>query len=97
MIEIGGKVRIEVDLENSSDEDAGALIDLRIYFVKANGSINPKVFKGAQLTLEARCVTTVRKSVSLAQHSTRKHYPGTHRVEVMLNGVSHPGHEFEIV
>jgi 3-methyladenine DNA glycosylase AlkC len=97
VIEIGGKVRIEVDLENSSDEDAGALIDLRIYFVKANGSINPKVFKGAELTLGARGVATVRKSVSLAQHSTRKHYPGAHRVEVMLNGISHPGDEFEIV
>ncbi len=97
VIEIGGKVRIEVDLENTSDKEAGALIDLRIYFVKANGSINPKVFKGAELTLEARGATTVGKSVSLAQHSTRKHYPGTHRVEVMLNGVSHRGDDFEIV
>ena len=97
VIEIGGKVRIEVDLENTSDEEARALIDLRIYFVKANGSINPKVFKGAELKLEARGVATVGKSVSLAQHSTRKHYPGTHRVEVMLNGVAYPGDEFEIV
>jgi len=58
---------------------------------------NPKVFKGAELTLKARDVATVGKSVSLAQHSTRKHYPGTHRVEVMLNGVSHPGDEVELV
>jgi len=97
VIEIGEKVRIEVDLENTSDQDAGALIDLRVCFVKANGSISPKVFKGAELTLEARGVATVRKLISLAQHSTRKHYPGTHRVEVMLNGAAHPGDEFEIV
>ena len=97
VIEIGEKVHIEVNLENTSDEDARALIDLRIYFVKANGSINPKVFKGAELTLEARGVATVRKLISLAQHSTRKHYPGAHRVEVMLNGIAHPGDEFEIV
>ena len=97
VIEIGGKVHIEVNLENTSDEDARALIDLRIYFVKANGSINPKVFKSAELTLEARGVATVRKLISLAQHSTRKHYPGAHRVEVMLNGIAHPGDEFKIV
>ena len=97
VIEIGGKVRIEVDLENTSDEAARALIDLRVYFVKANGSAKPKVFKGAELTLEAGGAATVGKSVSLAQHSTRKHYPGVHRVEVMLNGVSHPGDEFELV
>ena len=40
---------------------------------------------------------TVLKSVSLAQHTTRKHYPGSHRVEVMLNGVTHPGDDFEVV
>jgi len=97
VIKIGDKVHIEVDLENTSDEDAGALIDLRIHFVKANGSMSPKVFKGAELTLEARGVATVRKSISLAQHSTRKHYPGAHRVEVMLNGIAHPGGEFVIV
>ena len=97
VIEIGEKVRIEVHLENTSDEDAGALIDLRVYFVKANGSISAKVFKGAELTLEARGVASVHKLISLAQHSTRKHYPGAHRVEVMLNGAVHPGDEFEIV
>jgi 3-methyladenine DNA glycosylase AlkC len=97
VIKIGEKVRIEIDLENTSDEKSGALIDLRVYFVKANGSISPKVFKGAELTLKARGVATVGKSVSLAQHSTRKHYPGTHTVEVMLNGVSHAGDEFELV
>lgn len=40
---------------------------------------------------------TVRKTVSVAQHSTRRHYPGTHKIEIMLNGSAHPGAEFEIV
>jgi len=44
-----------------------------------------------------RGVASVHKLISLAQHSTRKHYPGAHRVEVMLNGAVHPGDEFEIV
>ena len=95
-VEIGGKVRIEVELENPSDEEAGALVDLRVHFVKSNGLTSPKVFKGAELALEAGGSALVRKSVSLAQHSTRKHYPGVHRVEVMLNGASHPGDAFEV-
>jgi len=28
--------------------------------------------------------------VSLRQHTTRTHYPGEHRVEVVLNGVVRP-------
>jgi len=97
VIEIGEKVRIEVDLANPSDEDARALVDLRIHLVSASGSISPKVFNCAELTVNAEGVATVRKSVSLAQHTTRKHYPGSHRVEVMLNGVGHPGDYFEVV
>ncbi len=97
VLEIGEKIRIEVDLENTSDEETRALIDLRLYFVKANGSTSPKVFKGAEVRLEAGGVAMVGKSVSLAQHPPRKHYPGTHRVEVMLNGVAYPGDVFEVV
>ena len=96
VVEIGGKVRIEVELENSSEQAAGALVDLRVHFVKANGSTRPKVFKGGELALKAGGVALVRKSVSLAQHSTRKHYSGAHRVEVMLNGTTHPGDDFEV-
>ena len=95
-VEIGDKVRIEVELENPSEKDARALVDLRIHFVKANGATRPKVFKGAELALKAGGSALVRKSVSLAQHSTRKHYPGAHRVEVMLNGTIHPGDDFEV-
>jgi hypothetical protein len=68
-----------------------------IHFVKANGSTSPKVCKGAMVTLEPASSTTVRKTVSVAQHSTRKHYPGEHRVQVMLNGTVHPGSSFTIV
>ena len=60
---IGGKVRIEVEVENVSDEEAPVLIDLRPHFVKANGSMSPKVFKGAMLTLEPGGATTVRKTI----------------------------------
>ena len=96
-VAIGGRVRIEVEVENPSKEKAHALVDLRIRFVKANGSTKAKVFKGRELVLQSGDVATVRKTVSLAQHSTRKHYPGAHRVEVLLNGSICPGGRFDVV
>ncbi len=95
-VAVGDKVRIEVDVENPSGEQAAALVDLRVHFVKARGGTSPKVFKGAELELGPGETGTVRKTVSLAQHSTRKHYPGVHRVEVLLNGVTVPGPDFLI-
>lgn len=95
-LRIGGKVRVEVEISNPSKSETGALVDLRVHFVKANGASSPKVFKGAQRTLGSGETATVRKTISVAQHSTRTHYPGTHRVDVMLNGISYPGTEFDL-
>ena len=52
--------------------------------VKANGSTSTKVFKGAELDVDGTAV--VRRSISFAQHSTRRHYPGAHRVDALING-----------
>ena len=50
----------------------------------------------AEIELTPGATRTVRKTVSLAQHSTRTPYPGTHRIEVLLNGAVHPGPTFEV-
>jgi len=97
VVRIGEKLRIVISLHNRSQEASAALLDLRIHFVKANGSTSPKVFKGSEVTLDAFGSATVKKTISLAQHSTRKHYPGPHLMEVMLNGVTHPGAKFEVL
>jgi len=94
--EIGSKVVIEVEIVNPSAVDAAVLVDLRVHFQKSNGSTSPKVFKGAELTVAPDGSAIVRKSISLAQHSTRTHYPGDHQVDVMVNGVSHPGGMFSL-
>jgi hypothetical protein len=96
-VAIGDKVRIEVSLTNPSDTPAGGLVDLRVHFVKANGATSPKVFKGAEVTIPPGQTTAVRKTVSIAQHSTRTHYRGFHSVDIMLNGVTHDGGSFEVL
>ncbi|MEM7416626.1 MAG: DNA alkylation repair protein [Gemmatimonadota bacterium] len=96
-VAIGERVRIEIDVENPAVESAGALVDFRVHFVKANGTTSPKVFKGGEVELEAGASTTVKKTVSLRQHSTRTHYPGRHRVDVLLNGVTVDGPDFDVV
>lgn len=93
---IGESVRIGVTATNTSDQPVRVLVDLAIEFVKANGSASPKVFKGSELELPANGSATVKKTVSLRQHTTRKHYPGTHRVAALVNGVWHPAGAFEL-
>jgi hypothetical protein len=37
------------------------------------------------------------KTISLSEMTTRKHYAGTHRVDVVLNGCAEPLGVFELV
>jgi 3-methyladenine DNA glycosylase AlkC len=93
---IGGRIRIVATVSNASDVPAAVLVDLILSFVKANGSTSKKVFKGAVLTLAPRSSSDVKKTISLAQLSTRKHYPGVHKVEVQLNGSIVKAAEFSL-
>jgi 3-methyladenine DNA glycosylase AlkC len=94
---IGGSVTVAVELANESAETQPLLVDLRIHFVKANGKTSPKVFKLKELELEPGASARLGKTISLAQHSTRTHYPGRHRVELLVNGRASEAGAFDVV
>lgn len=83
---IGGKVVVAFDVVNAGARRARVLADFRVHFVKASGATSPKVFKLKALDLPPGGRARVNKTVSLAQHTTRRHYPGAHRVDALLNG-----------
>lgn len=87
-VTIGDAVRITFDLANTGDSPRSFNADLRVHFVRANGGSGPKVFKVRVVELEPGTSAALTKSISLRQHSTRTHYPGRHRVEVVVNGRS---------
>lgn len=97
LVAIGEKVRVSVTITNPSDQSTGALVDLTVHFVKANGATSPKVFKGAELSLSAGDTASFSKLISLAQHSTRKHYPGVHKVSIQINGQSIDAGSFSLL
>lgn len=83
---IGESVTIALSLVNRGARSERALVDLRVHFVKANGSTSPKVFKLAELDLPRGARADLTKTISLAEMTTRKHFPGAHRVEAQVNG-----------
>ncbi|HET6919817.1 MAG TPA: DNA alkylation repair protein, partial [Jiangellaceae bacterium] len=97
VVPIGESVTITVDVANDGSSAERLLVDLRVLFVKANGKPSPKVFKLKELELEPRRTARLVKTISLAQHTTRTHYPGQHRVEVLVNGQESGGRVFHLV
>ena len=94
---IGDSVTFTLDLSNDGSAMQQLLIELRVHFVKANGRPSPKVFALKELELRPYGSVQLTKTISLAQHTTRTHYPGQHRVEVLVNGRPSATGVFDIV
>jgi hypothetical protein len=71
-------------------------VDFSVHYIKANGQSRAKVFKLKILNLAAHETQRVHKQISLAEMTTRKHYPGLHRVDAILNGHAKALGSFEL-
>jgi len=89
-IPIGGKIRVTVEVASRARREQRLAVDLSVAFVKADGSRRPRVFKMGVLDLAPGQKATLSKVLSFAQHTTRRHYPGRHPIDVIVNGAAHP-------
>jgi 3-methyladenine DNA glycosylase AlkC len=94
---IGGRVDIGLEVHNPHAQPQRVLVDCCVHYVKANGQTSGKVFKLKTLELAAGDTVPLRKRLSLAQMTTRKHYAGVHRVEVLINGRAQALCSFELL
>jgi 3-methyladenine DNA glycosylase AlkC len=82
---IGGTARIGFEIHNPGRKVQRVMADMVVHFVKARGT-GAKTFKLKALTLKPGESVAVGKSIALKQLTTRKHYPGRHRIDALLNG-----------
>jgi 3-methyladenine DNA glycosylase AlkC len=82
----GGSVAISFVVKNTARETQRVLVDFQIHYVKANAQSRAKVFKLKTVSLAPGESISLGKKVTLAELTTRKHYPGLHRVEALVNG-----------
>lgn len=71
-------------------------LEYGIDYVKANGRRNRKIFQISQLVLKENGKKPYTKTHSFADASTRKHYPGTHSVTLIVNGTERGTLDFEV-
>jgi 3-methyladenine DNA glycosylase AlkC len=88
---------VEVSFALTSRAGLRAAVDLAVHFAGARGNARRRVFKLRAVTLAKDSAETFRKRISLAQLTTRRHYPGAHRAFVLVNGAALPLGAFEVV
>jgi 3-methyladenine DNA glycosylase AlkC len=92
----GDSVSLSCTLRNTAKKSQTLLIDFIVHYVKANGSTRPKVFKLTSCNLVGGESIVLSKKLSLAAMTTRQHYAGEHRVELLINGQTYELGSFKL-
>ena len=85
-VRMGEALEITVTLTARGPAAQPVLLDYVVHFQRADGRLSPKVFKWTKATLEPGVQRVFRKRHPLREVTTRRHYPGAHRVSVQVNG-----------
>jgi 3-methyladenine DNA glycosylase AlkC len=96
-INLGENLQFSFDISSEKNKTQKLVIDYTIHYQKKSGGMLPKVFKLKEVELKAGQTFSVLKSHSFKDFSTRKHYPGKHAVEIMINGKSYSKKEFMLI
>ena len=96
-VAVGQSVTVGFSVYNDTPQAQQVLVDFRIHYIKANGNASPKVFKLKTVELAPQQTVALSKKISLKEMTTRTHYAGIHRVEIVLNGRVAPLGEFELL
>lgn len=97
VLELGDALEFTVELQSAIKQLQPILMDYALHYRKANGTLSPKVFKWKQFHLAAGKPVVLRKRQKIVDVTVRKHYPGIHEVELLVNGSSVAKAAFELV
>jgi len=94
------KVKIGENLNFSFDlilKDKGKVrLEYAVFYVKANGKLSKKVFKITENDYKPGTHSFSKKQF-FGDMSTRKHYPGTHYISIIINGEEKEKASFELI
>ena len=80
----------------SSKADSEVRLEYGVDYIRANGRRSRKVFWISEIFLKSGEERFYMKRHSFADRSTRKHYPGTHSVSLIVNGSEYRTLDFDV-
>ncbi len=93
---IGGEVTIDITL-SSIDGPVRTVVDYLVHHAGARGTRAPKVFKLTGVTITPGRPQSITRRHHFQPVSVRRIYPGTHRIEVQVNGRVLGGVDIELL
>lgn len=97
IVHLGEAIAIDAELVSTSPDDQRLVVDYRVHYARAGGKTATKVFKLRTFDLPAGKSTTLGVRQAIRDFSTRRHHPGRHEVELIVNGQTMASSVFDIV
>lgn len=94
-VSIGENLAFSFTIETDEKSLGKLRIEYAIYYMKANGKQNPKVFKMTEADFSEH-QKSFEKKHSFKEMTTRKHYNGEHALGVIVNGKEMVREAFEV-
>ncbi|MBX3254281.1 MAG: DNA alkylation repair protein [Chitinophagaceae bacterium] len=85
-IRTGDAVSFSYTVQNRSLQKQTVRLEYGVYYNKANGQLAKKVFKISERVFNAGEKARIQRKQSFRPVTTRKFYPGTHKISIIVNG-----------
>ena len=85
----------EFEVKNPKTEQMKLRLEYKMHFKRKHGS-NAKVFQIGEYELNPNESLQLQRKHSFKELSTRKHQPGVHKIELMVNGLARFEHSFTL-
>lgn len=86
VVRLGERIAISAEIASDSMENQPLVVDYRVHYARAGGKTAAKVFKWKAFDLAGGGTAALRINQTIRDFSTRRHHPGRHDVELIING-----------
>lgn len=87
-VKIGKSASFSFELLNQENKTKMYRLEYAITFITASGKSSRKVFKICEKSISPKSKVAITRNHRFTDFTTRKHFPGKHALEVIVNGVS---------
>lgn len=95
-LKIGEKLQFSFKLKPNKAKACKLRLEYAVYYLKANGVHNRKLFQIKEGTFNSDETYSFTRSRSFEDFTTRKHYPGKHKIAIVVNGKEMMSEEFNL-
>ena len=95
-LSVGEELNFTFELRVDTEDACPVRLEYAVQYARPESKTSRKIFQIKEETFDPG-THVISKKLSLADQSTRKHYPGEHRITIIVNGVEMASSDFELM